>query len=221
MPYLPALRFHALSWAYDPIAMRVVRAREWRPAVVEAVDPRPGRRILDLGCGTGTLCLMLKARCPEAEVIGLDPDPGVLDRARRKAAAAGLAPVFRQGSATGLPRSAPFDAPFDVGVASLMLHHLDRAGKRAALAEAAGRLGPGGRMVIADWGPTETVRGRLGYGLTQLFDGFTTTAGHADGAFLDLLPEAGLAPPVARGRWPTPVGTLCLYTADRAPRRSA
>ena len=216
MQYRPALQFRALTWAYDPIAMRIVRARQWRAAIVDAVAPTPGERILDLGCGTGSLCLLLKARCPEAVVVGIDPDPAMLSRARRKADAAGLDLSFMTASATALPTAPPLDRPVDVCVASLMFHHLNRAEKQAALAEAMRMLKPGGRLLIADWGPPKTRVGRLGFLITQLFDGFETTRDHASEAFLKLVFAAGLAPIDEIGRWPTPVGTVCLYSARRS-----
>ena len=215
MRYLPALRFDSLSWAYDPIAMRLVRARDWRPAIVDAVSPDPGQRILDLGCGTGTLCLLLKARCREAEIIGIDPDPAMLTRAGRKAEAAGLGFTLIQGSATDLPRVPPLDRPVDVCVSSLMFHHLPVAGKRVALAEVVRVLRVGGRLVLADWGPPRTRLGRLGFGITQVFDGFETTRDHATGAFAAMIGESGLEDVQQIARWPTAVGVLCLYVARK------
>ena len=215
MQYRPALQFGALAWAYDPIAMRIVRARHWRSAMVDAVAPAPGRRILDLGCGTGTLCLLLKARCRDADIVGIDPDPAMLSRARRKADAAGLDPSFLTASATSLPTAPPLDRPVDVCLASLMFHHLNRAEKQAALAEAVRLLKPGGRFLIADWGPPRTRAGRLGFLVTQMFDGFETTRDHASEVFVDLVRSAGLASVDEVGRWPTPVGIVCLYSARK------
>lgn len=211
--YLPALRLKSLSWAYDPIAMRIVRSGQWRPAVVAAAAPGPGERVLDLGCGTGTLCAMLKRHCPDAEIIGVDPDPAMLARAREKAATCGLAVTLLQGSATALPSQAPLDRAVDTVVSSLMFHHLPRAGKRAALAEAYRLLRPGGKLVLADWGPPETLLGRVGFGVTQIFDGFETTRDHARRAFPALIGEAGFDAVGEAGRWPTAVGVLCLYSA--------
>jgi ubiquinone/menaquinone biosynthesis C-methylase UbiE len=209
-----ALGLDALAWAYEPIAMRVCRAAAWRPAVVAAVDPRPGMRILDLGCGPGTLCRLLARACPEATVVGVEPDPVMLARARRAAAdATGL--CFVRADATALPATAPLDRVFDVGVSTLMFHHLAPDDKRAALGEAVRLLAPGGRLVVADWGPPATVAGHAAFAVTRLFDGRTVTRAHADGGFVAMLREAGVADLAERGRWPTAVGTLCLYTARK------
>ena len=215
MRYRSALRFDALAWAYDPIAMRIVRADRWRPVLAAAAAPTPGRRILDLGCGTGSLCVRLKTRCPEAQVIGIDPDPGMLARARRKADAAGVDLPLVRASATALPTDPPLDRPVDVCLASLMFHHLDHAEKQAALAEAVRILAPGGHLLIVDWGPPRTHAGRLAFGITRIFDGFATTRDHASDRFVRLIAAAGVTAADEIGRWPTPVGTLSLYSANK------
>lgn len=214
--FLPALRFQTLAWAYDPLAMRIVRARRWRPALVDAIAPAPGQRILDLGCGTGSLCLLVKDRCPEAIIIGVDPDPVMLSRAQQKARAAGWELPLIEASATALPTEPPLDQAVDVCVASLMFHHLTRTEKQAALAEATRVLRVGGRLFIADWGPPKTWTGRAGFFITQLFDGFETTRDHATEAFLQLVGAAGLSPVEELGRWPTAVGVLCLYAVRKS-----
>jgi ubiquinone/menaquinone biosynthesis C-methylase UbiE len=48
--------------------------------------PQPGHVIADVGCGTGSLALLLPRVEPRARIIGLDPDPDVLAVARRKSA---------------------------------------------------------------------------------------------------------------------------------------
>lgn len=214
MRYRPALRVDALAWAYEPIAMRLCRAAAWRPAVVDAVAPVAGTRVLDLGCGPGTLCRLIERRCPDATVVGIDPDRRMLARARRAAPTASRI-AFVEADAAALPATPPFDAPFDVCVTSLMFHHLAPARKRAALDEARRVLAPGGRLVVADWGPPRTTAGRLGFGVTRLFDGLEVTRDHADGGFVAMLAALGLADFAERGRWPTPVGTLCLYIGTK------
>jgi ubiquinone/menaquinone biosynthesis C-methylase UbiE len=57
-----------------------------RAAVIDWVDPRPGKRILDLACGPGTLTYRLgRDVLPEGEVVGIDLAPGMIELARREA----------------------------------------------------------------------------------------------------------------------------------------
>jgi SAM-dependent methyltransferase len=96
-----------------------------------------------------------------------------------------------------------------------MFHHLTWPEKRAALDQALRLLAPGGRLVVADWGPPAGFLGRAAFAVTRLFDGFAVTRAHADGSFAAMLADAGVAAFTERGRWPTAVGTLCLYTARK------
>lgn len=59
--------------------------------------------MLDLGCGTATLTLLLKRTHPEATVAGIDGDANILEIARRKANEYGLDIIFAQGMAFNLP----------------------------------------------------------------------------------------------------------------------
>src|SRR2546421_4675039 len=57
-----------------------------RAAVIDWVDPRPGKRILDLACGPGTLTYRLaRDVSPDGEVVGIDLAPGMIELARRDA----------------------------------------------------------------------------------------------------------------------------------------
>ena len=81
------------------------------------------------GCWTGTFAIALAAVRPDAQVIGVDGDAEVLALAQRKPGAAAV--MRRRGLAGELPAD---DASADALVMSRLLHHLDPAGKRAALA---------------------------------------------------------------------------------------
>ena len=110
-------------------------------------DVAPGRRVLDLGTGTGTVARGLARR--GCEVTGLDPSEPLLEEARRLDRAAGIVVryVVARAEDTGLP-----DSGFDAVTAGQCWHWFDRP--RAA-AEARRLLVPGGRLVIAhfDWLP--------------------------------------------------------------------
>lgn len=69
--------------------MMTCAAREstFKPKLVEQARIEKGQRVLDLGCGTATLSILIKKTNPEAEVVGLDADPKILDIAKSKAGA--------------------------------------------------------------------------------------------------------------------------------------
>jgi SAM-dependent methyltransferase len=72
---LPAAAGHdALLPFYDPFA-KFIGIDRTRRALLEQAELRPGHRVLDVGCGTGSLVVLIKRRHPEVEVVGLDPDP--------------------------------------------------------------------------------------------------------------------------------------------------
>jgi ubiquinone/menaquinone biosynthesis C-methylase UbiE len=140
---------------YDPITQYVLPPGEtWvRESLVNAIQGQP-RRILDLGCGTGSTTLMLKRRFPQAEVIGLDLSPQMLVMADDKAKAAQLEIPFRHGNAaeTGLP-----EASFDVVGMTLLFHETPPAVAKAILQESFRLLSPGGQVLILD-GNQRTLR---------------------------------------------------------------
>jgi ubiquinone/menaquinone biosynthesis C-methylase UbiE len=51
--YLPALRFRSLTRFFDPLVGLAMPERRFKEAVIEQAAPRPGQRVLDIGCGTG------------------------------------------------------------------------------------------------------------------------------------------------------------------------
>lgn len=140
---------------YDPITQYVLPPGEtWvRESLAKAIKGEP-RRLLDLGCGTGTTTLMLKHRFPNAEVIGLDLSPQMLVMADYKAREAGLDVAFRHGNAmaTGLPA-----ASFDVVCATLLFHETPPAVAKTILSEAFRLLSPGGQVLVLD-GNQRTLR---------------------------------------------------------------
>lgn len=141
-------RYDAEVWLFDTFAMRG-QIRELRRRVVDVAGIGDGRRLLDVGCGTGTLAL-LAARLggSGARVSGIDPAPRQIARAKAKARRAGLDVDFRQGVIEDLPFD---DASFDAVTSTLMMHHLPGDLKARGLAEIGRVLKPGGRVVIADF----------------------------------------------------------------------
>jgi ubiquinone/menaquinone biosynthesis C-methylase UbiE len=207
--YIPALRFRRLTPAYDALVAWTMRDDKLKRLLAEQADVGTGS-VLDLGCGTGTLALILKRRYPDAEVVGLDADPDVLDIARRKLAAAGLPVRLHQGLAwdADLP-----NGTFDVVVSSLVFHHLTTGDKHRALVRARQLLRPGGRLHVADWGrPTGMVM-RAAFLGVQLLDGFETTRDSVRDRLPTLMRDAGFVAVEEIRREATVFGTLAYYRA--------
>jgi ubiquinone/menaquinone biosynthesis C-methylase UbiE len=126
-------------------------------AALDRLDFEP-RRILDLGTGTGLAARVLARRFPEAEVLGVDLAPAMVEEARR------LLPedlvgqlAFETADATALPFA---DAAFDLVVLLNMIPFFEELARITA---------PGGAILFAFssgsatpiYVPTETIRARL------------------------------------------------------------
>ena len=66
--YIPALRYDWLTSLYDPILKLTLREAEFKNHLVKTASLQPGQRVLDLGCGTATLTLLIKQAQANAEV---------------------------------------------------------------------------------------------------------------------------------------------------------
>jgi demethylmenaquinone methyltransferase / 2-methoxy-6-polyprenyl-1,4-benzoquinol methylase len=138
--------FDRIARRYD-LLNRVLSAgldRGWRRRAVDALDPRPGERYLDVATGTGDVALAILARQPTAAVVGLDPSTRMLARAAAKAPGDGRL-VLVPGDAQALPFAAEtFDG---VTIAFGIRNVPDR---ERGLAEMARVLRPGGRLVVLE-----------------------------------------------------------------------
>jgi ubiquinone/menaquinone biosynthesis C-methylase UbiE len=155
--YLPAA---GRDWAlplYDPFVKLLGFERATRP-LLEQAGLQPGHRVLDIGCGTGTLALLISRLHPNVEVTGLDPDPKALARARRKAQRAAVSIQFDVGFSEKLPYgSRSFDRVFS----TFMFHHLGADQKEATLREVRRVLSPGGSFHMLDFSLPEHHTGAL------------------------------------------------------------
>jgi ubiquinone/menaquinone biosynthesis C-methylase UbiE len=145
--YIPPLRFEWLTPLYDPLLKWVMRENMFKSRLIQQAYIRPNMKVLDLGCGTGTLTIMLKRAYPDATIVGLDGDSQVLDIAREKSH--GMNIQWGKGLAASLPYP---DSRFDRVVTSLVVHHLVTDDKRRAFQEIYRVLKPHGEIIVLDFG---------------------------------------------------------------------
>lgn len=211
--YVPALGYEQLTTLYDPILRLTMRETTFKRRLVERAQIQPGMRVLDVGCGTGTLTILAKQHQPRATLVGIDGDAAVLKRAQRKAARAACDVLFTRAFSFALPYR---DNAYDCVLSSLLFHHLTREHKQRTLREIWRVLQPGGQLHIADWGKAQNMAMRGAFGFVQLLDGFATTSDSVAGKLPQFIHATGFVHVQETARYATMFGTLTLYTALKA-----
>jgi len=119
--------------------------------LLDLARPRPGERVLDVGCGTGIVARRAAPRVrPDGRVVGLDASPGMLAVARAAASREQLAIDWREGRAEALPFA---DGDFDLVLCQYALMFF--ADLSAALAEMRRVLAGAGRVALSVFEPLE------------------------------------------------------------------
>lgn len=127
-------------FAADPMYADAMRM------MVELMGEAGRKRVLDLGCGSGTLISRLAALHPEAEIYGVDPSQAMVRRSAERFA--GLSNVhISAGTAVSIPLPS---AHVHCLMSNLALHHVPPGERQACADEVARVLKPGGRLLYAD-----------------------------------------------------------------------
>lgn len=203
--YIPALSFRWLTPLYDPLLKWVMREETFKRKLVQQANIQPQMKVLDLGCGTGTLTLMLKHAYPEAQITGLDGDPEVLDIAKDKTRGADI--QWDEGLASSLPYP---DSTFDRVVTSLVIHHLITDDKRRAFQEIHRVLKPRGELHVLDFGAPHSSLTRF---MTTYMRRLEEAADNFDGMIPRFVTEAGFGEVKETEQFVTVFGPLSIIKA--------
>ena len=205
--YLPGMGHDWLLPLYDPL-QKLLGFEPIHRQLVDQAAIRPNHRVIEIGCGTGNLSILIKRLHPQAEVIGLDPDPKALARARGKAEREALSVQLVRGFAEELPYP---DASFDRVFSAFMFHHLEPDEKEKTLQEARRVLKPSGSLHLVDFGGAKVRSdgfiGRLQHRSERLRDNFGDR-------IPTLMYEVGFADPTEVAHRVTIFGRVTYYRAS-------
>ena len=205
--YLPGMGRDWLLPLYDPFT-RVIGIESAHRRLADEAELESADRVLEIGCGTGNLALLVKRMRPQLQVAGLDPDPKALARAARKARTAGLALKLDRGFADELPYP---DGSFDRVLSSLMFHHLEADLRRPSLRQVLRVLRPGGSLHLMDFGGDSHHL----HGLARLSRRSRTLQDNWNDRIPTLMREAGFADAAETGHLTKRIGRLTYYRATR------
>ncbi len=183
--YIPAFGHNFLTPFYDFMMKWAARESTFKPKLVEQTRIEKGLRVLDLGCGTATLTILIKKTHPEAEVVGLDADSKILEIAKSKVAETGLDITLDHGTAFKLPYP---DSSFGCVVSSMVFHHLTRENKVRSLREVFRVLKSGGELHVADLGKPQNALMQLA---SVIFGRLEETSENIKGLLPEMFRNAG------------------------------
>lgn len=211
--YIAPLRVRAFTRYYDAVIRASTREQAWRGEVARCLAREtPRGRVLDLGCGTGSLLHALRSTGlhRSVELVGCDLDVDALGIATGKLAGDAVALVRADA------RRLPFgNAEFDTAVSCLFFHHLDGEAKCGVLAELHRVLRPGGRLIVSGWGKPLGPGTWAGFQLVRLLDGFAVTRESARGTLPPMIADACFSDVSEVAATLTPLGVVRTWSAMR------
>lgn len=200
----------------DPFIRLTFPASTFHRLVLQPAGLRDEDRVLDLGCGTGSLAILLKRLHPGTHVFGIDVDTEVLEIANAKAAKGNLSIDFEQAPASRLPfPGASFNHIFSM----LMFHELEPKQKRQTLDESRRVLRPGGTLHIADFGRAANWRMRLASVVIRLSHRRGPLEDHLKGTFPQFIRDAGFEEVEEMASISSLFGTVSIWQATRSADR--
>ena len=213
--FIPALRFKWLTPLYDFLINLTMPEKKIKQALIEAANIPAGVKVLDFGCGTATLTMMVKEIYPDAKVTGIDVDRKIVDRAIQKVKEKklGIFLLVYDGKQLPFQRNA-----FNRTVSCLVFHHLDTETKQKSLTEIFRILSKDGQLHIADFGRSKSWVQRTLFNMIRGLDGFKSTDANAKGLLPELISDAGFENVVIKKRFKIMFGEVQIISAEKIYR---
>ena len=207
--YIPPLKFRSLTPFFDTFLKIAANEVNFKPRLVKKAGIQKNSRVLDLGCGTATLTILLKKSQPDAEVTGIDVDPTVLEIAKEKATKTGVDISLDLGTSIKLPYP---DNHFNTVVSSLFFHHLSRENKMLTMKEVLRVLKPGGELHVADLGKPQNAFMRVPSSVLMYLE---EAGDNVHGLLPQMLRIAGFGDVAETDAIMTMIGTVALYRGTK------
>ena len=151
--FIPAARISFLTDYFDRFCAIIGLGRKYREKIIRAIGViRKGSKVLDAGCGTGSLAIELKNKYNMSKIYGVDIDKKILKIAKKKSIKNKVNIFYQQAPLQSMPYP---DSYFDVVYSSLVFHHLTTEDKITATKEIYRVLRKGGFFILADFGPSK------------------------------------------------------------------
>ena len=193
---------------YDPLVKWGIPEDDIKQRIIKRAHIKTRMRILDIGCGVGSLTIQIKQMYPKADVIGLECDPGVIEIARLTAEQKGVQITLDLGMAFHLPY---LDHSFDRVFSSLVFHHLTTENRKSAMHEIYRVIRPGGELLIVDIGKPCNGNGSL---TSRFLHGLKEGDDNKNGLLPTMMRDAGFSKVKVICEYDTIFGGLSLYRGN-------
>jgi ubiquinone/menaquinone biosynthesis C-methylase UbiE len=208
--FIPALDFPLLTKLFDSFISFAIPERRIKGDLMDFMNITEEDKILDFGCGTGTLLILGKQKHPEAHFEGIDIDPKILEIAKRKIEKQKLDISVVEYDGGKLPQG---NNSINKAMTSLMMHHLSTDKKLKAMQEIFRVLVTGGEFYIADFGMQKNPIFILIGNIAAKFE--PELKANFTGCLPKLLADAGFKNVQTLNTYNTKLGTICIYSGQK------
>lgn len=205
----------SLKLLYRLFFLSMLHDESWQEQLFALIPPKVGDRILEFGPGSAWTAVSLAARFPDANIVGVDPDPKTVDKANRLIARRKIrnVAVIESPHPSRLPLSA---GSFDKSICLLTFHRHSPEEKLVLAKESLRVLRRGGALYVADYDKPANREERILLGIAAYVSKKRTAVqSHVDGSWARYLKDAGFAGVRRRASCSVTIGRVTMITARR------